>query len=318
MGGYTLVLKELGGHTKVVHDCIDRVLQRFAENPRALPLLENAARSLRAQAPEIRTRVQAILARLPLARRSFSPNKGSVPRQRGPLPHGAFPEIEVRAARIGWKGKVDLLVVSDDSCEIIDFKTGAPDEAHHFQVQVYALLWSLDEELNPTTRLADRLVLAYSDRDVVVPAPNAEQLVELERQVVGRRDQAHRAILKCLPEARPGAESCRYCGVRQLCAEYWARDTQRAIAADRDDRRFCDVEVEVTGRHGPSSWDAVIVVSGGVEAGKPALLRTTGSTVFQTGAHLRILDAAVALDPDDGDQPVVFTVGMFSESFVVA
>src|SRR5438128_6167766 len=33
----TVALKELGGYTKVVHDCIDRVLERFAKNPRALP-----------------------------------------------------------------------------------------------------------------------------------------------------------------------------------------------------------------------------------------------------------------------------------------
>jgi hypothetical protein len=47
--------------------------------------------------------------------------------------------FELRAKSIGWKGKADLLVLADDACEITDFKTGAADEAHKFQVRVYAM-----------------------------------------------------------------------------------------------------------------------------------------------------------------------------------
>jgi hypothetical protein len=47
---------------------------------------------------------------------------------------GAFPEIELRTPRFSWKGKVDLLAISDSACEITDFKTGVPDEAHKFLV----------------------------------------------------------------------------------------------------------------------------------------------------------------------------------------
>src|SRR5690348_5755829 len=40
----TQVLRELGGYTRVVEDCVDRLLRRFSDNPRALPLMEHAQR----------------------------------------------------------------------------------------------------------------------------------------------------------------------------------------------------------------------------------------------------------------------------------
>lgn len=113
----TQVLKDLGGYTKIVHDCIGRVLERFAQNPRALPLIEHAMRNLRGQMPALRTRVQSILSRVRLPP-SQSPvvNQGGGGRRRGPLGTGAFPEIELRAPRLGWKGKADLLVISEEAC----------------------------------------------------------------------------------------------------------------------------------------------------------------------------------------------------------
>ena len=60
----TFVLKQLGGYTKVVQDCINRILEPLAENPRALPLLEHVGRALRCEAPGLRSRVQSTLARL--------------------------------------------------------------------------------------------------------------------------------------------------------------------------------------------------------------------------------------------------------------
>lgn len=33
-------MKNLGGYTKVVHDCIDRALERLASSPRARRILE--------------------------------------------------------------------------------------------------------------------------------------------------------------------------------------------------------------------------------------------------------------------------------------
>src|SRR5882724_3317719 len=40
------VMRGLGGYTKLISDCIQRALNRFADNPRAAPMLEIALRSL--------------------------------------------------------------------------------------------------------------------------------------------------------------------------------------------------------------------------------------------------------------------------------
>jgi hypothetical protein len=46
----------------------------------------------------------------------------------------------LRAPRLGWKDKADLLVFTEEAREITDFKTGARDDAHKFQVPAAAVL----------------------------------------------------------------------------------------------------------------------------------------------------------------------------------
>jgi hypothetical protein len=121
----------LGGYTRVVEECVERILKRYNDNPRAGALMEHAQRTLRGQVPTLRARVQSMLSRLRLpkgAARATAPStsKSSGPQPRLPLANGTYPEVEVRAKSIGWKGKVDLLVLDDDACEITDFKTGRP------------------------------------------------------------------------------------------------------------------------------------------------------------------------------------------------
>ena len=275
------VMRDLGGYTKVVNDCIDRALSRLASSPRAQRVLEFAARSLRARVPELRTRAQTMLCRVRLSRVPARHADGNTPRARGPLTMGAFPEIELRAEEIGWKGKADLIALSSDACEITDFKTGAPDEGHGFQIQVYALLWSRDAELNPDRRRADRLLLAYDGGVIEIAAPTESELDELEILLRARRDAAHEAVSHHPPEARPDPKNCRYCGVRQLCDEYWTAETQRRMVQEGEDRRFGDVEVTVTGRHGPSSWDARVELSRDIPTGKSAVIRTSGDSRAQ-------------------------------------
>jgi hypothetical protein len=238
--------------------------------------------------------------------------------RRGPLSVGAYPEIQLHARRIGWKGKADLLTISDEACEISDFKTGEQDDSHRFQIRVYALLWTADEELNPSRRPADRLLLRYGGADVEVPAPTAAELDNLKRDLVARTDAARRAVSAERPKARPSSENCRFCGVRQLCGEYWEAATQQVLGASGGaDRRFTDVELTLTGRHGPSSWDAVIEIARDAGASKPAVLRTKENQQFQPGERLRVLDAALAVDVEGKDQPAVITLGMMSETYAV-
>lgn len=312
------VLRELGGYTRVVEDCVERILNRYVDNPRASALMEYAQRTLRGQVPALRARLQSMLSRLRLPTGAAVPtvpstSKSSGPPPRLPLANGAYPEVEVRAKTIGWKGKVDLLVLDDDACEITDFKTGAADEAHEFQVRAYAVMWRLDDELNPSERLVDRLVLAYEAQDLDVAPPSASEVDHLGRELLARRQAAEAALGERPPSARPSPESCRYCGVRQLCDAYWAGAGQVVSG----DGRFGDIELKITGRHGPTSWDAVVVRAPHLPAKALALLRLQQPEEFKTGTRVRVLDGALARDPEDDAAPAVVSMSAFSEAYRV-
>ena len=89
------------------------------------------------------------------------------------------------------------------------------------------------------------------------------------------------------------------------------------MVQEGEDRRFGDVEVTVTGRHGPSSWDARVELSRDVPTGKSAVIRTSGDLELSPGGRLRVLDTALIMDDEDQAQPAVITLGTLSEAYAV-
>jgi hypothetical protein len=311
------VMRTLGGYTNIIGDCIQVVLNRIDANPRASHSGDFFARSLRAKTAEMRSRVQTMLSAVRLPN-SAEPRADylAATEPRPPLGNGAYPEVELRAGKLGWKGKADLIVLSSDACEITDFKSGAPDEDHEFQIQVYALLWSLDSDRNPSRRLADRLVLAYSSGAREVPVPTHLELNELERQLAMRGDAAHESVEKRPPEARPQRERCGNCGARQLCGEYWSVHFQKDPRREKPTPFYGDVQLTITGRHGPASWDAVSESSEHFPRGMVVVLRGDNGHI-KRGDKVRVLDASISLDPDDETQPALVTLGSLSELYLV-
>ena len=138
------VMRTLGGYTKIIGDCIQAVQARAATNPRTFRVADFINRSLRAQVPDLRARTQRLLSsvRVPDVRVSRAqPRQTGGNAYRAPLAEGIYAELELRVPTLRWKGKADLLVIAPTSCGLTDFKTGAPDQAHEFQLHVYALLW---------------------------------------------------------------------------------------------------------------------------------------------------------------------------------
>lgn len=311
------VLQRLGGLSNLISKAIDQLAVRTARNPRAARLIDCFTRSLRAQGPELRGRVQTMLARRVLPHKSHQGGVGNPPRERGPLGDGVYCEMELRVPRLAWKGRADLLALTSDSCEIIDFKTGEPSEDHALQLRIYALLWNQDEVLNPTGRLATRLVLAHPHGDMAVAPPTSEEIAELETQLATRGAAVRNAIAADPPEAKPGPEQCRYCGVRHMCETYWQPATQQRLANESqgDHRSFVDAEAVVEGRHGPKSWD--IRISAGSDQVR-GLLRTSGELDVRPGQKLRILDAAQAVEAPESVGVRCLTIGMLSEVYVVS
>ena len=308
------VMRTLGGYTHVLDNCIERVIDRLRVNPRAQRHLEFFARFVRTRIPHLRTTVQSMLSRTRLET-GESRGYGSSSGFRRPLTTGTYSELEVRAKRIGWKGKVDLLAISPEACEITDFKTGTPSVAHRFQIAVYALLWTLDKERNPRGRSADRLILAYDSGEVEIPVPNSHGLKALEQELVQRRAAARAAVSQSPPKARPAPSHCSSCEVRQLCEEYWTSGVQRK-RYDEDRRTyFGDFEVTITARHGPSSWDARFEFP---EDRLQAVVRTTAGDELKIGDRFRLLDGAMLVDEENPYQPAVVTLGATSEIFRVS
>lgn len=312
------VLRGLGGWTQIVNGAIDELVASLAGNPRATSVLEGAARVLRAQVPEYRLRVQDLLSRV----RFRSSGSGSGLRQasafpeRSPLSTGTYVEVDVRASRIGWRGRIDLLSVTDSDCEITDFKSGEYSDLHDAQILTYACLWSLDDELNPSGRLATRLVLRYPARDIEVPVPSSGELHRLEKELVARRADLRAALSQRPPHARPSVTNCMYCGVRHLCDAFWSAGVQRAFGDLSSDSCFVDVEVTVDSRHGPTSWDVTVQSELPRLAGKPGVLRAADDLHLPIGACIRLLGASVTQDPNEA-QPILLSVGILSEVFLV-
>lgn len=84
-----------------------------------------------------------------------------------------------------------------------------------------------------------------------------------------------------------------------------------------DDGRFGDVELKITGRHGPMSWDALVVRARELPTKMAALLRLQQPEDFKVGARVRVLGGALMRDPEDDTAPAIVTLGAFSEIYRV-
>lgn len=320
-------LRGLGGYTAIIGRCIERALEPYTGNPRASPTIVGLRSRVTARTPELRLQVQRLLSRLcpvPSIDEAGGPGPRLAGKARRPLGDGSHTEVELRAPRLSWRGVADLLTLSTTRCEIRDFKTGTRKQEHEAQLRVYALLWARDLELNPLRRLASRLVLSYHDGDVDCAAPGETELASLEKELVGRTEAAISSLRRDPPVARPSADNCSYCPVRQLCAEYWAEEfRQGANAPSLDEPQFIDCQAKVLARHGPSSWDCAVEACSSISPGQEFLVRITSAYPgLRPGQQVRLLNVRACNTDQElvGAKrgPVVATVLASSEVFLLS
>lgn len=285
------VLKGLGGYSKLAERAIDQRLALLAANPRAAERLDSLRTTLLLRLPDIRQRIQEIVSRVHVVPAQVHAKAPTDTQQRLPLDNGSHPEVTLQSKDLRLLGRVDLVTVSADVCEIVDYKTGAEDLQHQDQLRMYALLWNLDGDLNPARRPATRLVLAYATRDVAVDPPDADDLDRLKLEVRERIEQVEEALVVRPPVAHPSAAWCHLCSVRQLCPEYWASPELAAVQAASERFDFAGI---VAAQNGPRSW---MLASG--REGSKLLLRTPSEAVrFDLGEQIRILDLFRTEDPE--------------------
>lgn len=236
--------------------------------------------------------------------------------ERRALPRGTYAELAVIAPIIGWKARLDLLVLTTDECSITEYKTGATSDTHSLQLKVYALLWHRDRVLNPSARMANKLLIAYKAGNVPVNSPDANELAVLEKAIVERSAVARAAIAQIPPPALPHRDKCFRCHVRQLCTTYWSDPVQQQLDAPSDlERSFGDIDIAIQRIHGPSSW--IATVYGGLPrlVGKTILLRSrVDGLVLATTTCWRLLDVHFRF-PDVFEEMPTVTIGTLSEVF---
>ncbi len=272
------ILKELGGYTRLVEDGIERRLGELVDNPRMAARIGPLRTALRARTPDMRQRVQALVARTPFLLTAMT-DLGDAGLGSGLAP-GTHPEVELRAPALRLTGRVDLLVVDEEGCEITDYKTGAPDDHHADQLRLYSLIWNRDDEHNPRSLPARRLTLSYPTHDVDVAPLDDRGLDALAIATTEAIEAAESALQERPPPAFPRPEICGFCGVRQLCDEYWGR--QANLPSGTSD--WFDFEGTVVEQNGSRSWLLATT------AEPVLLLRTPSESVpFGIGDRLRLL-----------------------------
>ncbi len=315
------VMRRLGGLTAIVERATLDLVFELRGNPRLAAREAVLKRAILRRLPQMRERAQKMLSRLRLGKRRADLTAMEGGGTRRPLGSGSHCEVKLRAPHMGWRGTADLLTVLDSACEIQDFKSGEPSEDHAFQLEVYALLWHRDPDLNPRATFVTRLILVYADADVEVAAPNDLQLAGLEQNLRERSHAVRNQLLERPPPARPSSEACRWCSVRQLCPEYWRSGAARmAGSTEADQDRFGDVEVEILRAQGPGMWDVRITGGCSVERGSRVKLQSDASfaELLQAGRRLRLLNTRIIdiEDFDSGDREIIVAPSVWTEHYV--
>ena len=189
-------------------------------------------------------------------------------------------------------GRIDLLTIGENGASIVDYKTGVPDPGHLEQVNLYALLWSLDRVVNADHLPATDLTVAYPSHDVRLAAEDLDDLDDLEASVRARIAAADALAGGVPPVARPAAEVCAYCPVKGLCAKYWA-----TALPDPDglaDGTWFDFEGVVGPANGVRSRWLL-----GLTGAKQLLLRTSPSApTLVEGDTVRLVGIRREVDPE--------------------
>ena len=303
------ILKGLGGYSKVIADSVNDVIKSLAGNPRFELVRSSLVTKLNNRMPAIREQVQLQLSRLnwklqpPALDPADDLASDAIASGRLPLGPGTHFEVELRHPGIKWRGFADLVKLRDDVCTIEDFKSGEPSDDHLLQLQIYALLWLHDEELNPARTAVDKLVICYPNGDRVVPY-SKKVGTKLTQELQARTVAVRKSISGPDSRANLDAERCPKCDVRHLCSAYWTGSRPASVDGASPERiQLDDVQLVLKSRKGQSTWSAECQLSNHVPVGSTVLLRWTPKEFavldqLLSGSIVRLSGALISYSED--------------------
>jgi CRISPR/Cas system-associated exonuclease Cas4 (RecB family) len=249
-------MRSLGGFSAVLSSAFEKALEKEAANPRFTEFEFTLRKQIEVRMPRMRESLQEILADRQLLASPDSTAGASLPRrgdhQRRSLLPGTHFEVELRDAVLRWKGRVDMLTLSDEGCSISDIKTGQPDDSHALQLQIYALLWSADSDLNSRQTPVTSLQIGYSAGVVTIEVPTQDESSALRAELLKRTRLIRQELSLPIVPAKPSPSNCGYCQVKLLCDDFWI--AMPAMLSPTD--KFRHIELTLTRQESDSLWVA--------------------------------------------------------------
>ena len=153
----------------------------------------------------------------------------------------ALSEVKLTHPQLPFLGILDRVQQAADGVEIVDFKTGRPNEKHQRQLQRYALVW-----WRATGDLPARISAQYLD-GVASWLVTQEALMAVEVDLATQIPLLADTLRARPAGAKPGI-ACHTCPVRARCDAGWAVGEAAALVDGRGDAEL--VVISHAGDHG--------------------------------------------------------------------
>jgi hypothetical protein len=310
-------LRRLGGFSAVIKEEMSAFIQSEQINPRFQSFALAFQRSLTNKLPRMRELLQELLSEQHWTARSSGPrentsaNARSAGAKRFRLRLGTSFEVELREPVLKWKGRVDVITVSNNACSILDLKTGEPSDIHIEQLKVYSVLWDGDQDLNPDRLPLSELKIFYGSSAVSLDIPTIESLAHWRSALIKRTGNVLETLGLSPVPARPSPENCGGCQVKLLCNEYWKLQRQPL------DDQFQDMELTLISKRGDVGWVGQDTRHGS-SSRELLLTRPNGGLAYwdelASGMRIRITDAHFTVR--EGETPLVVAT-TFSEAVLI-
>ena len=310
-------LRRLGGLSAVIKEEMSAFIQSEQINPRFQSFALAFERNLTNKLPRMRELLQELLSEQQWIVRSSGPrgktsaDAWSAGAKRFRLRLGTSFEVELREPALKWKGRVDVITVLNNSCSMLDLKTGEPSDTHIEQLRVYSVLWDGDQDLNPDRLPLSELKIFYGSSAVSLDLPTNESLADWRSALTKRTENVLKLLTLSPVPARPSPENCSGCQVKLLCNEYWKLHRQGL------DDQFQDIEMKLISKRGDFGWVGEDTRNGS-SSRELLLTRPNGGLAYwdelASGMRIRITDAHFTVR--EGETPLVVAT-TFSEAVLI-